>query len=129
MRRPLQTAGSAVRRASRASPFPVTRFAHHASAGISLAGDPSRGPGESSCTRETVKYQAGPFPPRRLGWNPINGLGGASGGLAFTVGLSSTRTLAGTDERAPSHYLTVWRQESDGSWRFIFDLGSPRPAG
>jgi hypothetical protein len=27
----------------------------------------------------------------------------------------------------PGPFLTIWRENPDGSWSYIFDLGSPRP--
>jgi ketosteroid isomerase-like protein len=67
---------------------------------------------------------------QRLTWAPIRDLGAASGGLAVTVGTASVVPLSGphNSEQSPSKYVTVWRREGDGSWRYIFDLGSARPA-
>jgi ketosteroid isomerase-like protein len=63
-----------------------------------------------------------------LVWQPMRSFGAGSGGLAFTVGHSVTK--ARHDAARPEihgKFLTVWRQELDGRWRYIFDLGSPRP--
>ena len=60
-------------------------------------------------------------------WDPMRSLGAGSGGLAYTVGHS---TSGPRDEKAgPSvkqKYMTVWRQNPDGRWVYIFDLGSSR---
>lgn len=60
----------------------------------------------------------------RFSWAPLRTYGAAEGGLAFTVGEAIL-----VIDATPRHtkYLTVWRQEADGSWRYIFDLGSDRP--
>ena len=69
------------------------------------------------------------FPPERvILWAPARGFGAGSGGLAFTVGdaVSGLRSAA-PGVGAHNKYLTVWRQEPDGQWRYLFDLGSSRP--
>ena len=65
---------------------------------------------------------------RVITWRPAWALGAGSGGLAFTVGNSVSGPRAGkTGPSNPGKYFTVWRQEPDGRWLYIFDLGSPRP--
>jgi ketosteroid isomerase-like protein len=32
-----------------------------------------------------------------------------------------------TGPESHSKYLTIWRLEPDGNWRYIFDIGSTRP--
>ena len=61
-------------------------------------------------------------------WGPIDGLAMASrdGGLGFTIG--EARIAATPADVSYSKYLTVWRRERDGSYRFIFDIGSARSA-
>jgi pimeloyl-ACP methyl ester carboxylesterase/ketosteroid isomerase-like protein len=71
-------------------------------------------------------------PSRRRGvyvllWQPIRSFGAGSGGLAFTVGHSVTRRVDGTGAEGHGKFLTIWRENPDGSWSYIFDLGSPRP--
>ncbi len=62
-----------------------------------------------------------------LWWEPDRRFGGGRGGLAFTVGPSFTHPR---DDRTkatyPVHFLSVWRQDPDGRWAYIFDLGAPR---
>ncbi|MEP7324441.1 MAG: DUF4440 domain-containing protein [Gemmatimonadota bacterium] len=67
-------------------------------------------------------------PTNVLEWQPDRRFGYGGSGLAFTTGNSLTweRSGAGRVLRR-GHFLTVWRQEPDGRWLYIFDLGSPRP--
>jgi ketosteroid isomerase-like protein len=68
-------------------------------------------------------------PDRVITWRPMRDIGSGTGGLAFTVGHSVSGPRAGkTGPAIPQKYFTVWRQEPDGRWLFIFDLGSSRPA-
>ena len=60
-------------------------------------------------------------------WNPDRSFGAGSGGLAFTVGRSVRMPIKG--QAVPERhgkFLTIWRQNSDGTWSWIFDLGSLR---
>jgi ketosteroid isomerase-like protein len=69
------------------------------------------------------------FPADRIiTWTPMRDLGMGAGGLAFTVGHSVSGPRPGKTGLAnPNKYFTVWRQEPDGRWLYIFDLGTPRP--
>jgi ketosteroid isomerase-like protein len=85
-------------------------------------GEPPRGP------TQILEAFEGFFPDRVILWEPTRTLGAGSGGLAFTVGHSVTKPGEGrSGEETHGKYLTVWRQEPDGRWAYIFDLGSPRP--
>ncbi len=65
---------------------------------------------------------------RVITWGPMRDLGIGTGGLAFTVGHSVSGPRPGkTGPANPNKYFTVWRQEPDGRWLYIFDLGTPRP--
>lgn len=60
-------------------------------------------------------------------WEPMRSFGAGSGGLAYTVGHSSSGPR--DDKAGPSQmnkYLTIWRQNPDGRWVYIFDLGTSR---
>lgn len=61
-------------------------------------------------------------------WGPIDALSQASrdGDLGFTIG--EARMAPTPADVSYSKYLTIWRRERDGSYRFIFDIGSARPA-
>jgi ketosteroid isomerase-like protein len=99
---------------------PGPAFARYAADDAMLLGGrpiPPRGPSEIRAV-----FTGGP--PSAYAWAPVRALGAASGGLGFTIG-ESTVTQNGQASRGK--YLTVWRQEPDGGWKYIFDLGSPRP--
>ena len=60
-------------------------------------------------------------------WSPDRSFGAGSGGLAFTVGRSVRLPIQG--QKLPERhgkFLTIWRQNPDGTWSWIFDLGSLR---
>jgi ketosteroid isomerase-like protein/sugar lactone lactonase YvrE len=79
--------------------------------------------------REQIERTFDGWPPNAvLDWGPDARFGGGDGGLAFTVGPSTTTERTGQRRvMRRGHFLTVWRREPDGRWLYIFDLGSPRP--
>jgi ketosteroid isomerase-like protein len=115
-------AAFAMMSAEAAGPGPA--FAKYAASdAILIGGDPiPRGP-------EGIAKLFDGFPADRvLVWTPTRNFGAGSGGLAFTVGHSTNQPREGkTGPVLPGKYLTVWRQEPDGRWAYIVDLGSPRP--
>jgi ketosteroid isomerase-like protein len=109
--------------AEAAGPGPA--FAKYAAVdGMLVGGDQfPRGP-------ETIAAVFKDYPADRvIWWRPSREFGAGSGGLAFTVGNSTSGPRAGkTGPAVANKYFTVWRQEPDGRWLYIFDLGSSRPA-
>lgn len=63
-------------------------------------------------------------PPGALTWAPQLAGASSTGDLGFTVGLAR---VAGA---TPSYtkYLTVWKRQPDGAWRFVADGGNSAPA-
>jgi ketosteroid isomerase-like protein len=60
-------------------------------------------------------------------WDPMRSLGAGSGGLAYTVGHSVSGPRPGKSGVAElNKYMTIWRQNPDGRWVYIFDLGTSR---
>ncbi len=60
-------------------------------------------------------------------WNPMRSFGAGSGGLTYTVGHSSSGPRVATAGKTQlNKYMTVWRQNPDGRWVYIFDLGTSR---
>lgn len=65
-------------------------------------------------------------PGHRLRWTPVAALLAQSGDLGYTVG-SFTREFSDKDgktKKTAGLYLTVWRRQEDGAWRFVADGGS-----
>ncbi|HXM37680.1 MAG TPA: DUF4440 domain-containing protein [Gemmatimonadales bacterium] len=57
-----------------------------------------------------------------LEWHPVAADIAASGDLGCTVGEASI-----TARHYYSKYLTVWKRQADGGWRFVADGGNVRP--
>ena len=65
------------------------------------------------------------FPPDlRIAWEPDEAVISAGGDLGYTMGHATVTSGAKIDK---SRYLTVWRKQPDGSWKFIFDGGVAQP--
>jgi ketosteroid isomerase-like protein len=65
-----------------------------------------------------------------LAWHPVLAEISESGDLGFTVGnaVFSTQRENGQPLLRHSKYLTVWKKQRDGNWRYVVDGGSARPA-
>jgi ketosteroid isomerase-like protein len=61
-----------------------------------------------------------------LDWIPEEAVVAASGDLGFTWGHFTATSHDSTGKLVTNHgkYLDVWRRQSDGSWRWIADIGT-----
>jgi ketosteroid isomerase-like protein len=88
------------------------------------------GPGEFITGPHAISESFGPPTEKNtLVWHPVHGEVAASGDLGFTVGnavFTGVREDGAKIERL-SKYLTVWKKQRDGSWRYVVDGGSSRP--
>ena len=63
-------------------------------------------------------------------WEPVYGEISSAGDLGFTVG-NAVVTLERQDGAAVvrySKYLTVWKRQQDGAWKYVVDGGNSRPS-
>lgn len=65
-----------------------------------------------------------------LTWAPVDGFAAASGDLGFTVGQATyVSTAIGRSLHLQySKYLTIWRRQRNGGWRYVVDGGNGAPA-
>ncbi|MHB1223898.1 MAG: YybH family protein [Gemmatimonadaceae bacterium] len=62
--------------------------------------------------------------PGALTWTPRLAHVAASGDLGFTIGVATSRNGARISH---SKYLTIWKRQPDGQWRFVADGGNDLP--
>lgn len=82
------------------------------------------GAGPMSEGREAIGAAFDGFPSGAvLAWWPVAAAIAESGDLGCTVGEATIASL-----NHYSKYLTIWRRQRDGSWKFVADGGNVRPA-
>lgn len=69
---------------------------------------------------------AQPDPPIHLVWQPSHAEIARSGDMGWTTG-PWERRAKGSDEVAHGHFLTVWKKQPDGKWRWVIDTGISHP--
>lgn len=63
-----------------------------------------------------------PNPPIQLVWWPSHAEIARSGEMGWTTGPWERRS-EGSDEVAHGHFVTVWKKQADGNWRWVIDTG------
>jgi ketosteroid isomerase-like protein len=63
-----------------------------------------------------------PNPPIHLVWWPSHAEIARSGEMGWTTGPWERRT-EGSDEVLYGHFVTVWKEQPDGKWRWVIDTG------
>ena len=58
-----------------------------------------------------------------LQWDPKNGAIAKSGELGYTYGLYKLQPK-GKDTAIYGTYVSIWKKQSDGSWKFVLDSGN-----
>lgn len=63
----------------------------------------------------------------KLTWEPVKGE--ACGEIGYTFGWwkFSTKTAASKDTIYQGVYVTVWKKQKDGSWKYVLDGGNDTP--
>jgi ketosteroid isomerase-like protein len=56
-----------------------------------------------------------------LTWKPSTAIVAASGELAYTYGIY---TVAVKDTTAQGTYVTIWKKDAAGNWKFVLDTGN-----
>jgi ketosteroid isomerase-like protein len=63
-----------------------------------------------------------------LAWQPAYAGMAASGDMGFTTGPWEAKgDIKDEKPSAYGHFMTVWKKQADGSWRFVVDLGISHP--
>ena len=72
-------------------------------------------------------YKPGPNPNVQLVWSPIKVDVSADGTLGYTWGRYdfTSKSKDGKVETSTGIYLTLWKRQADGSWKFVYD-GAPQ---
>lgn len=103
----------------RGAPAAFARFVHE-DAVIFVAGqEPFQG--EAGVRQRFARWPAG----TRLEWAPERAEVAARGDMGWTWGRGMVTAPDG--RRTPTQYLTVWRRNEAGEWRFISDMGVEGP--
>jgi ketosteroid isomerase-like protein len=68
--------------------------------------------------------QAHPNPPASLIWWPTHAGISASGDLGWDTGPYEVRGAGSDDVVGVGNFVTVWKKQADGNWRFAIDLGN-----
>jgi ketosteroid isomerase-like protein len=73
-----------------------------------------------------------PLPPSDkkplLAWQPAYAGMAASGDMGFTTGPWEAKADINDEKPAGyGHFMTVWKKQADGSWKFVVDLGISHP--
>ena len=58
-----------------------------------------------------------------LKWEPKNGVVAASGDLGYTYWLYVLRPTT-KDTLIYGNYVSIWKKQKDGSWKFVLDTGN-----
>lgn len=64
-----------------------------------------------------------------LEWSPVEGFAAKSGDFGFTWGRYVYSAPGEDGDMTASHgkYVSIWRKDTDGAWKFIADIGNSNP--
>lgn len=70
-----------------------------------------------------------PASPGLLSWEPVYADVARAGDLGYTTGPWEFRPQEVSDKPvAHGQYMTIWKKQPDGNWKFVLDVGTQNPA-
>ena len=78
----------------------------------------------------TEVYRSRPDSGMVLSWEPVKAEVSTSGDLGYTFGDWELHILK-TDTTLYGNYISIWKKQPDGSWKYVLDAGcnTPEPTG
>jgi len=63
-------------------------------------------------------------------WTPVEGMASKKGDFGFTWGRYVYTGVNAEGEEIVAHgkYVSIWRKEKNGDWKFVVDVGNSNPA-
>ena len=79
--------------------------------------------------REAIAQSVTGLPAGALTWQPVAADIARSGDLGYTWGTYElhARDDGGNPVTRHGKYVTVWKKQRDGSWKFVVDIGNSNP--
>lgn len=79
--------------------------------------------------REAIFRAMSDSSPGELRWRPVGADLARSSDLGYTLGTYEFRPRDAGAQPETSHgkYVTVWKKQPDGSWKFVVDIGNASP--
>ncbi|MEO1243111.1 MAG: nuclear transport factor 2 family protein [Pseudomonadota bacterium] len=80
--------------------------------------------------RDTLIERYADFPnDARLEWDPVEGMASPDGDFGFTWGRYVYTPPANAEGASVGHgkYVSIWRREDNGDWKFVADIGNSNP--
>ncbi|MEI6682187.1 MAG: DUF4440 domain-containing protein [Bacteroidota bacterium] len=74
----------------------------------------------------TKAYKARPDTGMILKWRPVRADIGRSNDLGYTFGIWELYIRA-KDTTLYGNYISIWKKQADGSWKYVLDAGSDTP--
>ncbi|MEQ8924372.1 MAG: hypothetical protein RLO81_01095 [Fulvivirga sp.] len=62
-----------------------------------------------------------------LKWEPVKADIADSGDLGYTYGTYVLTIKDSVDFISKGYYLTIWKKQQEGNWKYVADVGSPGP--
>ncbi|QSE97387.1 YybH family protein [Fulvivirga lutea] len=62
-----------------------------------------------------------------LTWKPLKAEIAKSGELGYTYGKYYFTTRDSVEQTSTGYYISVWKQQADGSWKYVLDGGAEGP--
>jgi ketosteroid isomerase-like protein len=59
-----------------------------------------------------------------LTWEPLNGSIAKSGDLGYTYGVYTLKFKSSDTTAHQGTYTTIWKKQSNGTWKFVLDTGN-----
>ncbi len=79
--------------------------------------------------REQIRNLFAGYPEATLSWVPDKVDLAESGDLGYTLGKWTFSAVTDSGEKHVSygHYVSIWKKQADGSWKYVFDTGITLP--
>ncbi len=80
--------------------------------------------------REAIRPILSKNPDAKLTWEPTFADIASSGELGYTLGQWNyiSKDSTGNEISGSGYYISVWKKQADGSWKYVFDSGISGPA-